>query len=131
LAFIYLLGDDLLGIVEESRKQGTLNATFLALIPKCENLGSFGYFRTIALCNLAYKIITKNIANIIKSTLSYGISKEQFGFLEGRKITDAIGIVQETLHNIKVKNGKALVLKLDLIKSFDRVDRGFLRLVLL
>jgi hypothetical protein len=122
-------------MVEESRKNGrvsgALNATFLALIPKSENPGSFGEYRPIALCNLVYKIITKIIANRIKSTLSFGISKEQFGFLEGRQITDAIGIVQEALHSIKVKNIKALVLKLDMIKAYDRVDWGFLRLVLL
>jgi hypothetical protein len=50
---------------------------------------------------------------------------------EGRQITDAIGVVQEALHSIKVKNIKALVLKLDLVKAYDRVDWGFLRLVLL
>ena len=95
-----------MGMVEESRKQGrvsgALNATFLSLNPKCENPKSFGYFRPIALCNLAYKIITKIIAKRIKSTLSFGISKEQFGFLEGRQNTDVIRIVQEALHNIKV-----------------------------
>jgi hypothetical protein len=92
---------------------------------------SFGGYRPIALCNLVYKIISKIIATRIKSCLSFGISKEQFGFLEGRQITDAIGVVQETLHSLKVKNIKALVLKLDLIKAYDRVDWGFLRLVLL
>lgn len=61
----------------------------------------------------------------------FGISKEQFGFFEGKKITNAIGVVQEVLHNIKVKNIKALVLKLGLIKDYDRVEWGFLRLVLL
>jgi hypothetical protein len=78
-----------------------------------------------------YKIITKIIANIIKSSMSYGISKEQFGFLEGRQITNAIGIVQEALHSIKVKNIKAMLLKLDMIKTYDNIDWGFLRLVLL
>jgi hypothetical protein len=39
--------------------------------------------------------------------------------------------VQEALHSIKTKNQKALVLKLDLVKAYDRVDWGFLRLVLL
>jgi hypothetical protein len=135
LAFFDILGDELVEMVEESRKKGrvsgALNATFLALIPKSENPRNFGDYRPISLCNLMYKIITKIIANIIKSSLSCGISKEQFGFLEGRQITDAIGIVQEALHSIKVKNIKAMVLKLDMIKAYDRVDWGFLRLVLL
>jgi len=77
-----------------------------------------------------YNIIIKIIASRIKSCLFFGISKEQFAFLEGRQTTDAIGVVQEVLHSIKVKNIKALVLKLDLIKAYDRVDWGFLRLVL-
>jgi hypothetical protein len=78
-----------------------------------------------------YKIITKIISNIIKSSMSYGMSKEQFVFLEGRQITDATGIVQKALHSIKVKNIKTMVLKLDMIKAYDNVDWGFLRLVLL
>jgi hypothetical protein len=135
LDFFDILGDELVEMIEETRKKGrvsgALNATFLALIPKSENPGNFGDYRPIALCNLLYKIITKIIANRVKTSLSYGISKEQFGFLEGRQITDAIGIVQEVLHSIKVKNIKALVLKLDMIKAYDRVDWGFLRLVLL
>jgi hypothetical protein len=77
------------------------------------------------------RLSTKIIATRIKASLSTGISKEQFGFLEGRQITDAIGVAQEALHSIKVKNNKALVLKLDMMKAYDRVDWGFLRLVLL
>ena len=70
-----------------------------------------------------YKIVTKIIANKIKSTLSCGTSEEQFGFLEGRQNIDAIDIVHEVLHSIKVKNIKAMVLKLDMIKAYDRVER--------
>jgi hypothetical protein len=135
LAFFYLLGEDILGMVEETRRKGrvsgVLNDTFVALIPKSDKPDSFGGFRPIALSNLVYKIITKIIEARIKDFLSVGISKERFGFLEGRQITDAIGVVQESLHSIKVKNIKSLVLKLNLIKEYDRVDWGFLRLILL
>jgi len=115
-------------MVEESRRKGrvpgALNATFTALIPNIDKPDSFGGFRPIALCNLIYKIITKIIVARIKSSLLVGISKEQFGFLEGRQIIDAIGVSQEALHSIKVKNLKALVLKLDMLKEYDRVDWG-------
>jgi len=62
---------------------------------------------------------------------SFEISKEQFGFLEGRQIIDSIVVVYEVLHGIKVQNSKALVLNMDLIKAYDRVDWGFIRLVFL
>jgi len=97
LPFFDLLGNHILEMVEESRRKGrilgVLNATFIALIPKSDKPDSFGGFRPIALCNLVYKIITKIIAPRIKTTLSIVISKEQFGFLEGRQITDAIRVV--------------------------------------
>jgi len=132
LDFFDLLGPELLAVVEEYRLKGkvsgAMNATFLSLIPKSDKPNTFEGFRPISLFNLIYKIITKNIAAKIKSSLSTGISKEQFGFLEGRQITDAIGVAQEALHK---KNKKMLVLKLDMMKAYDRVDWGFLRLVLL
>jgi hypothetical protein len=65
LDFFDLLGNDLLEVVEESRRlgkvSGALNATFIALIPKSDKPDSFGGFRPIALCNLVYKIITKKL----------------------------------------------------------------------
>ena len=103
----------------------------MALIPKSDKPSSFAGYRPISLCNLIYKIITKIIASRLKKGLSLGISDEQFGFLENRQITDAIAIAQETIHSIKLKNKKALVLKLDLIKAYDRVDWNFLRCILI
>jgi hypothetical protein len=126
LASFDLLGNDILELVEESRRKGrvlgALNATFIALIPKSAKPDSFGGFRPIALCNLVSKIITKIIVARIKTTRFVRISKEQFGFLEGRQIIDAIGVVHEALHSIKVKNIKAMALKFDLVKAYDRVD---------
>ena len=47
------------------------------------------------------------------------MSKEQLFFLENRKFLDVIGVAQETMHSIKMKKIKYIILKLDLIKSYD------------
>jgi hypothetical protein len=103
----------------------SLNLTFIALIPKVDKPSSFGDFKPISLCNLAYKIIAKIIAIRLKLYLSKSLSLEQFGFLKGRKILDVVGVAQECLHNIKSKKLKALVLKLDLQKAYDCVNWDF------
>ena len=122
-------------MVEDSRLNGkvigSINSTFLALIPKENNSVSFNDYRPISLCNLIYKIISKVLSNRIKPFLEICLSVKQMGFLKGRRIQDAIGASHEGLHSIKKKNTKALVLKLDLIKAFDNIKWGFLRLILL
>jgi hypothetical protein len=100
------------------------------LIPKENNPTTFGDYRSIALCNLCYKLITKIIANRIKPILSRSLLGEQLGFLKGRHILDAIGTAHECLHSIKAKKTKALILKLDLRKAFDCIDWDYLRLIL-
>ena len=84
-------------MVEESILKGyvsgTSSATFLALIPKCDKPESLSNFRSIALCNLVYKIISKINKNRIKPMLSKFVSKEKIRLLENRQIMDAIGVV--------------------------------------
>ena len=56
---------------------------------------------------------------------------EQFGFLENRQTVGAIRVSREVLHMVKTKNLESLILKLDLVKAYDKVDWVYLRLVLL
>jgi hypothetical protein len=118
-----LVGEDIFAMVEESWSRGyiagSLNSTFLALIPKVNKPATFGGFRPISLCNLVYKFISKNIATRIKPILSKSLLAEQLGFLEGREIQDVIGTSHECLHNINNKNSKSLILKLLLIKHMN------------
>ena len=58
-------------------------------------------------------------------------SEEQFGFLKKRQIHEAVGITQKVMHSVRVKRLEALILKMDMIKAYDRVNWTFLRLVLL
>lgn len=47
----------------------SLNHTFIVLIPKVNALQSFGQFRPISLCNVAYKVKTKVIANRLRKIM--------------------------------------------------------------
>jgi len=81
---------------------------------------SFDDFRPISLCNCIYKIIAKIITRRLKPLLLEAISKEQFGFLEGHQIHEAIGVSQEGLHSPKTAIKKGTILKIDLSKAYDR-----------
>jgi len=133
--FFELVGGDLLEMAKEARISGKiaggLNANFIALIPKVNKPQCFRDFRPISLCNLCYKIISKIIANRIKPVLSRSIFEEKLGFLQGRRVQDAIGIVHECLHSLKKKKEKALVLKPDLKKAYDCISWDFLRMILI
>ena len=126
LHFFDLVGRDILNVMEHSRNEGrvisVLNATFITLIPKSDKPTSFVEFRPISLCNMIYKTISKMAKITLKVILDKAISINQFGFLHNRQIIEPVGIVQEVLHSIKVEKQKILVLKLDLVKYFDRVN---------
>ena len=55
LGFFDILGEDLLEVVEESRRTGIIhaliNATFVSLIPTVDKPVGFDDFRSISLCN--------------------------------------------------------------------------------
>ena len=125
---------DLLEVVQESYQNKqmlkSLNATFLALIPKVDGANSLDQFRPIALCNVTYKIITKLIAERLKPFLATLISKEQGGFVGGRQILDGVVIASEAIHSMATSKEKAMFIKLDLAKAYDRVSWEFLGHVL-
>jgi hypothetical protein len=133
--FFDLMGNDLLDVVEESRTSGkvsgSLNATFVALIPKDSKPVSFNDYMPISLCNFVYKVISKIIASRLKDKLALCISEEQFGFLKDRLIFYVVGLAQECMHSVKSKKMSSLILKLDLRKAYDKVSWNFLRMLLI
>ena len=61
----------------------------------------------------------------MKPILPEVLSEEQFDFLKKRKIHEAVGITQEVMHSIRVKKMEALILKMGMIKDYDRVNWTF------
>eukprot|EP00253_Pinus_taeda_P007220 PITA_07220 len=113
-------------VVEDSRRSCTilksLNSTFLALVPEEEDANTPEKFRPVALCNVIYKIISKVIANRLKSILPNLISEEQSGYVEGRQILDNILLAQEMVHTLQTRKIAGMLMQMDLSKAFDKVN---------
>ena len=91
LGYYEFIKQDLRRMVETTRNTGRMvgfyNTTFIALIPKHDNLPCFENFQPISLCDCLYKIIPKVIlARRLKHISSKKISGEQFRFLEGKSM---------------------------------------------
>jgi hypothetical protein len=86
------------------------NHTFISLIPK-QNGGShsINQFRHISLCNIVYKLITKILANWLKSLLPKIISPLQSAFVPNRNIQDNTILANELLQTFKEKKGKGVL----------------------
>ena len=129
----HIVGDDVISIVLNALNSGmvheSLNATFIALIPKVKNPKQIAEFRPISLCNVVYKLIAKVVVNRLKKILSHVIDDSQSAFLLGRLLTNNVLVAFETLHYLKRKTqGKLgfMALKLDMSKPYDRVEWIFL-----
>jgi len=110
-----------------------LNITNIALIPKGSMQVSMKDWRPIALCNVLYKIISKILANRLKTVLPQCISDNQSAFVPGRSILDNAMVAIEVLHFMKAKTrgeDRHVALKLDISKAYDRMDWNYVMAVL-
>ena len=84
----HVIQDDVMGFFEEFYEHGkfesSLNATFLALIPKKNDAMNIKDFRPISLIESVYKLLSKVLANRLREVLDNLISESQNAFVGGR-----------------------------------------------
>ena len=94
-------------------------------------LSSFAQFRPVSVGNVISKVISKIINNRLICFLPKLINEEQAGFVKGRDIFYHIQLAQEVITDLDKKcRGGNLVLKLDMLKAYDRLEWSFLFAVL-
>ncbi|XP_060970043.1 uncharacterized protein LOC115713657 [Cannabis sativa] len=111
-----------------------LNQTNIVLIPKKKHVTTMSDLTPISLCNVAYKVVSKVLANRLKIVLPNVISENQSAFISGRLISDNIMVAFEVMHYLKRKRKEKtgfMALKLDLSKAYDRIEWGFLKAMML
>jgi len=101
-----------------------ITQTYVTLIPKKMQPTLPQDFRPISLWNVIYRLIAKTLADRLKTYLSDYINNAQYAFIKNRYISSNIIITQEIIHSFGLKNwnAKAFLLKLDLAKTFDRLN---------
>ncbi|CAI5460850.1 unnamed protein product [Closterium sp. Yama58-4] len=83
-------------------------------------------YRPITLLNFTYKVLARVVADRMKKFLSRVISPEQYGFLPGRRLTDAVGLVADIIDTARNDNEDWFLLLVDFKKAFDSVSHGYL-----
>ncbi|KAI5428103.1 hypothetical protein KIW84_033200 [Lathyrus oleraceus] len=80
------------------------NSNTLILLPKVPNVDFIELFRSIALANLKFKIISKVLAGRLSPIFPSIISKEQKGFVQGICVKDCIGLTSEAVNLMHKKS---------------------------
>lgn len=102
--------------------------TNLVLLPKKNEIVSFSDMRPISLSNFVNKIFSRVIHERLVELLPNLISEKQAGFVKGRSIVENVLLTQERKTDIRLRTkvGPNVVIKVDMMKAYDRLPWLFL-----
>lgn len=126
-----IVGDDVVVAVQSFFILGFLpkglNSTLLALIPKKTETKEMKDYRPISCCNVLYKVISKLIANRLKSILPKCISVSQSAFIKERLFMENIFLATKIVKDYHKEDvSPRCAMMIDISKTFDSVQWTFL-----
>ncbi|CAI6012418.1 unnamed protein product [Closterium sp. NIES-65] len=125
-----VLGKEFLRMAQSFSVSATIPASIkeaiTILLHKKGEKDNLDNYRPITLLNFTYKVLARVVANRMKMHLHKVISAEQYGFIPGRRISEAIGVVADVIEAAKKGNEDWYMLLVDFRKAFDSVSRSFL-----
>ena len=125
------ISKNLLDSFNFSFQNGKLSADqrrgIISLIPKPDKDPAFlKNWRPISLLNTDYKILTKCIANRMKSVLPDIIHSDQTGFLPGRYIGENVRLALDMIDYLNKNNLPGFMFLIDFCKAFDKIEWSFI-----
>ena len=122
-----------LNVLNFNMSMADIKKTNITIVPKTKHPTKMKDFHPISLSNVAYKLISKVLANRLKAVLPQIILENQSVFLSERLITDNVLVAFELMHYLDHKkegNESFTAIKLDMSKAYDRVKWMFVEKVM-
>uniref|UniRef100_A0A9J8CAK8 Reverse transcriptase domain-containing protein n=1 Tax=Cyprinus carpio carpio TaxID=630221 RepID=A0A9J8CAK8_CYPCA len=134
LTFWDILAHELLAVFNNLETLDRLPDSFrigiVSLLYKKGDRTDLKNWRPITLLNLDCKLFSKILATRMSTVLEDVIHPDQACAVPGRKITDSLVLIRDTICYARDRNIRLVVLNLDFEKAFDRVSHQYLFQVL-
>jgi hypothetical protein len=103
-----------------------LNQTYMVLLRKKQDAATVVDFRPISLIHSFNKLVAKTLSMRLSLFMDELVMPNQSPFICGRAIHDNFRAVQSTTKLLHVRKRSTILMKVDIAKAFDTVNRAFL-----